>query len=717
MNSKDIGVALTGFGAAGTLSPGVSVARALREGWNGKLALTALANDPIMPGAWLPGLADRIHRLPPPTAGADAILRAIMKVHEESPFDALIPGDDVDVLTAARLRERLEILGINTLLPSMDRLAAVRPHKLPGFLNEGRLSGPLTVVVSNPADVAPQADQIGYPLYIKSMTTGSKLVFDAGQAAHVAAQIVPGGSTRIILQRHITGEEYNVAMVTDTRGSCVAMVIRRSLALNSEGRTVSGAVVDDPDVARFAFKILDALDWRGPVELVVARRAKDKDFSLCAVHGHLPSWSMLCHWAGANLATLLLGQILTTGSQSKHRARPGTMYVRGVAETAVPLEDLIELQRGRSLKGRPAGNGAVPRKGHAEVNRGLTVALTGISSFELINPGLGVARALRKSEGISRIYGLTYGTFDSGAFQPDLFDSSFYLAKVRSSDALLERLTEIHHTHPFDVLIPCLDGELPHFIDIAPKLRKMGVHTLLPSRNSLEERSKLKLFGGNMRADWGGFVIPESRIAKSKAETVKAMNCLGSPVVVKGPISHCISVTSERGAKCAWSQLEVHDEKSVIVQSRIVGPAYAVSAVCHADHRVVSTMTIKKLATCDRGSTWAAVHVEQPALEAAFADFLQSIKWVGPVEGEFIRDDLTDRFYLIEVNPRFTAWIYYSAALGSNQPYLAVRAAMGERVNAPGNDAPVVFMRSSDEIPLRASYVASLSTKGSLLHD
>ena len=84
MNSKDIGVALTGFVAADMLSPGVSVARALREGWDGKLALTALASDPIMPGAWLPGLADRIHRLPPATAGADAILRTIIKVHEES---------------------------------------------------------------------------------------------------------------------------------------------------------------------------------------------------------------------------------------------------------------------------------------------------------------------------------------------------------------------------------------------------------------------------------------------------------------------------------------------------------------------------------------------------------------------------------------------------------------------------------------------------------
>ena len=94
-------------------------------------------------------------------------------------------------------------------------------------------------------------------------------------------------------------------------------------------------------------------------------------------------------------------------------------------------------------------------------------------------------------------------------------------------------------------------------------------------------------------------------------------------------------------------------------------------------------MTVKKLATCARGSTWSATHVPKPRLEADFAAFLEHIKWVGPAEGEFIRDELDDRYYLIEVNPRFTAWIYYSTALESSHPQLAVRAAL-ERTSVHG---------------------------------
>jgi biotin carboxylase len=110
------------------------------------------------------------------------------------------------------------------------------------------------------------------------------------------------------------------------------------------------------------------------------------------------------------------------------------------------------------------------------------------------------------------------------------------------------------------------------------------------------------------------------------------------------------------------------------------------------------------------------VHVKQPGLEADFSRFLRAIAWIGPGEGEFIRDEVTDRFYLIEVNPRFTGWIYYSAALGCNQPRIALRTAMGEAVEAPGADHEVAFVRRMTEFPMRASQLAALATKGHLRH-
>ncbi len=719
MVSIDTGVALTGFSGLESPGPGVSVARALREGWGGDLILTALGGDPVLAGAWLPGLIDRIHRLPPTAGGEDAFFKAVLRAHGESPFGALIPGSGADARVVARLKERLHKRGIRTLLPSLERLEIVRPENLPRFLGGHRFSGPPSVAVTDPADAARQADQLGYPLYVTCTSSESRLVFNAAQAELAVARAAADNGARIVLRRQVAGEKFNIAMVADRQGGCAAMVIRRSLVVNGEGRTVSGAVVEDPDVASFARDVLEVLDWQGPLELVAVRAAGSKDLWLCDLRGHLPTWSMLCHWAGTNLAVLLLGHILEihdrTGTQTL--ARAGTMYVRGIAETAIPIEDLRDYRRRRGVKGRPATNGASRPARNGAAPHGLKVALTGISSFDVINPGLGVARALRTADGISQVYGLAYGTFDSGAYQGALFDRCFNLPHGESGDSLLERLVEIHDASPFDVLIPCLDGELPLFIELANKLREIGVHTLLPSGESLERRSKPNLFRGTLPSDWGGFAIPDSRIAKSEAQVLKAVRSLGLPAVVKGPVSHCIPIASEADAKSAWAQLSASSPQEVIVQSHIVGPVYAVSVVCDADHRVVSTLTIKKLAICERGSTWSAVRVEQPRLEAAFAEFLRSIEWVGPAEGEFMCDEVTDCFYLIEVNPRFTAWIYYSAALGSNQPYLAAQLAMGKHANPAADDKALVFLRSSEEIPLRASHIAALSTKGVLSHD
>jgi carbamoyl-phosphate synthase large subunit len=248
------------------------------------------------------------------------------------------------------------------------------------------------------------------------------------------------------------------------------------------------------------------------------------------------------------------------------------------------------------------------------------------------------------------------------------------------------------------------------------KLDALGVRYLLPDQKAFERRAKRQLFSGKLREDWGEFSIPQSRFARSEAETVHAVEALGLPAVVKGPLFMCFPVTSLKEAKWAWQNLASAGWREVIVQRRISGPHYATSVVCDRNHQAVSALTIKKLITCQRGSTWSAVHVTQPGLEADFARLLHDIEWIGPGEGEFIRDEVTDRFYLIEVNPRFTGWIYYSAALGCNQPRIGLRTAVGESVDVPATDHGVAFVRRMTEFPIRASQLAALATKRHLRH-
>ncbi|MEI5604030.1 ATP-grasp domain-containing protein, partial [Streptomyces brasiliscabiei] len=52
--------------------------------------------------------------------------------------------------------------------------------------------------------------------------------------------------------------------------------------------------------------------------------------------------------------------------------------------------------------------------------------------------------------------------------------------------------------------------------------------------------------------------------------------------------------------------------------------------------------------------------------------------------------------YIMEINPRFPAWIYLTAASGQNQPASLVKMALGEEV-APYTDYEVgkIFIRYS----------------------
>jgi carbamoyl-phosphate synthase large subunit len=736
MGDESIRVALLGFGGAGSGSVGVSVGRALRAGAREALELVALGEDPFIGGAWTPGLIDRVHLLPDDAPHGDARIEHILDIHGDRRLDALIVCDHAAVAAIAASAERLADAGLATLVPRADRLAAAARPRLSAFCRKHDLPTPPSLFVPSTDDVVACAEQLGFPLWLKGPLDGATKIHSATQTREAVERLGSAARDGVLLQRVVEGETFDVGMVVDRRGRSTGLVAARRLAVNDEGQVVSGSVVDDPQLERVARRVLEALHWRGALELELARASGDAGgrgrLYVCDLRARLPAWSMLTHWSECNLPARLLDAVLDREPPTRTGPRPGRIYVRGIAETAIPLDHLVRLDRRRQAAGIPApadraedapADRAEDAPADGATGRGLRVAVTGLSSFDVINPGIGVARALRRAPGISRIYGLSYGTFDSGIYEAGLFDACFQLPVGESAPAMLARLQEIQRNQPFDVVIPCLDGELARFIAIRDALEQADIATLLPTRESLDRRAKPRLFGGAVATDWGSFELPESIVARSEEEVLDAARTLGFPVAVKGPVAQCIPARCRDEASAAWRRLTAFGTNEVILQPFIPGKFFAVSTVLDRDHRPLSSLTVKKLAICERGSTWSAIPVENPRLEADCNRLLGEIGWVGPAELEFIRDELRDRYYLIEVNPRFTAWIYFSACLGINQPAIAVHAAAGEDMPA-GTDAAVrgpsgekVFLRANHELPVKATSLAAISTKGYVHHD
>jgi carbamoylphosphate synthase large subunit len=714
MAHRNVTVAVTGFDGLDEPSSGPAVSRALRLG-RSRSHVIGLGRSELILGAWDQQILDRICRGPAPGMDDELFLDRLLAIRAEHRFDVFLPCVDDEIEIVARLADRLGAGGIRTLVPTGTAARLLNRTHQPEFLRRADIPAPFGLIARNVDDVQRIADGVGYPLVVRSQFGRHQVAHSATQAHEIAARYLKTEPDGVVLQSFVRGESFAVAMVIDRGGACGAMAAMRTLSADAQGQIFSGALVNDAKLARAASKVAEALTWRGPLLLDFVRPHGMEEFKLRDLGGVLPVWSAVTVASGCNLAEAVFAGKAPRNRRT--RAKPGAIFVRIVSERGVPIDALEQVRRSGYI------NGSVPRTAAAApparapwAPREVRVALTGINSMDMINPGLGVARALRGMPGIEAVYGLGYGTADSGAFQADLFDRSFRLPAPGHPDELLDRLLAIHAANPFDVLIPCLDGDIPDVTRIRAELDKAGIATLLPGRRAFERRAKKALFAASTPRHWDGFSIPDSRIVRRRGEIASAVAAIGLPAAVKGEISQCIKAHTVQDAEAAWDRLTAVGNSCVIVQSFVEGEIFAVAAVCDKNHETVARLTIKKAAICAKGSTWAAVNVAMPNLERAFAAYLKRIAWVGPVEGEFIRDRFGDRCYLFEVNPRFTGWIYYSAVLGDNHPYHAVATALGATVPPPSAIAKAAFVRSMSETQVTPSALAKYAIRGEIRH-
>jgi len=104
--------------------------------------------------------------------------------------------------------------------------------------------------------------------------------------------------------------------------------------------------------------------------------------------------------------------------------------------------------------------------------------------------------------------------------------------------------------------------------------------------------------------------------------------------------------------------------------------------------------------------------VDVPELTRIGFDVIARLGLVGVVKLDFKRDPRTGRFYLLEVNPRFSLWNHLGAASGVNLPLLAYQDLAGLPA-APAKAAKVGLRWLSFADDARA-FVRSLAPAGEL---
>ena len=105
---------------------------------------------------------------------------------------------------------------------------------------------------------------------------------------------------------------------------------------------------------------------------------------------------------------------------------------------------------------------------------------------------------------------------------------------------------------------------------------------------------------------------------------------------------------------------------------------------------------------------------EDPELMRLSAELVASARWRGPCELEYMRTE-EGEYYLMEMNPRFPAWVYLAVGCGQNHPEALVDLALGQKPQAM-NDYEVgkMFIRYSQDLVVPMQEFEKISTLGEL---
>lgn len=306
------------------------------------------------------------------------------------------------------------------------------------------------------------------------------------------------------------------------------------------------------------------------------------------------------------------------------------------------------------------------------------IGVTGLNAIDNPGPGVGVIRAIRDSPDFDvRIVGLAYESLEPGAYLHDIVDKTYQIPYPSAgSDQLINRLLQVHAIENFNLVIPNFDAELNNFIKIERTLKQHGIASYLPAMDMLEQLSKIKL---PEFCEQHNIRTPKTAYLNQITEIDSLEDEFDFPVYVKGTFYEAYQASNEDQVKTYFNKLSAKWGLPVIIQERVKGTEIVVAGLADGAGGLTGAIPLRKLFITDRGKGWSGVVLDDNQLIEKTRMFAEASGWRGGFELEFIRDG-NDELVLLEVNPRFPAWVYTTAAAGQNLPAALVKMALGQPV-------------------------------------
>ena len=346
--------------------------------------------------------------------------------------------------------------------------------------------------------------------------------------------------------------------------------------------------------------------------------------------------------------------------------------------------------------------------------KNITVAVTGLNNIDSPGPGIPVIRALKESTFYNvRIIGLSYETLEPGIYMHDLVDKTYQIPMPSAgTTVLLDRIKYINDKENIDLIIPNFDAELHNFIKLKTTLKsELNIETFLPTLEQFESRHKSVLFEFGEKNE---VRVPYAKMIFNANEIYQLKDEFTYPLVIKGKYYDASIAATPEQAVNYFHKISSKWGLPIIVQEFVSGNEVNVTAIGDGNGNCMGAVPMRKLYITDKGKAWAGISLDDEELIKITNRVIGNSKWCGGCELEFIKTN-DNKYYLLEMNPRFPAWVYLAVGCGQNHPEALVKMALGEKI-APFQkyDIGKLFIRYSFDQIVNLAEFEKISTLGEL---
>ena len=294
----------------------------------------------------------------------------------------------------------------------------------------------------------------------------------------------------------------------------------------------------------------------------------------------------------------------------------------------------------------------------------MIVAVSGLNNTDNPAPGIPVIKSLMDK---NEIIGFSYDPNEPGNYMG--LSKKNYLMPYPSLgfDELKKRLQNIKENDNIEAIIPNLDAELPLYIKYQDEIEQMGIKLCLPSLENFELRNKNKL---DKLSNQLNMTYPKTYEISSIKELQECSEESNFPLMIKGNYYKAYMAHNLDSAIESFYKISNEWGFPVLVQEVVRGEELNLVGVGDGKGTLVGAVSIKKLTTTDIGKIWTGVTIQNEKLMQIAKDFVSLTKWRGPFELECIVN--MNQVFMIEINPRFPAWVYFATEIGVNLPQMVV---------------------------------------------